>query len=315
MENMNKLNTAADDEIDLRELFAVIWQGKWIILAITALFAMVSVLYALSLPNIYKSEALLAPASEQYGAGISGQLGGLAALAGVNLGSGARVDKTALALEIVKSRDFLGRFISRRVQLQDLMAVKNWDLVSNKLHYDKEVFNEKSNVWLRKVNPPKQSIPSFLEAYKVFSERFKVSQDPSSRMVKFSFEHESPYIARDWLKLLISDLNQEMKSRDIEEAQKSIEYLKSQIDQTKIADLQSSLYSLIEEQTKTLMLANVRDEYALKIIDDAIVPEEKTSPKRALIVLLITFVGGGIATLFVLFLNLCKKGSEATRND
>ncbi|MGL4959466.1 MAG: Wzz/FepE/Etk N-terminal domain-containing protein, partial [Plesiomonas sp.] len=28
-----------DDEIDLRELFAVIWQGKWLIIAITAVFA------------------------------------------------------------------------------------------------------------------------------------------------------------------------------------------------------------------------------------------------------------------------------------
>ena len=28
-----------DDEIDLRELFSVIWRGKWIILAITAVFA------------------------------------------------------------------------------------------------------------------------------------------------------------------------------------------------------------------------------------------------------------------------------------
>ena len=57
-----------DDEIDLRELFAAIWQGKWIIIAVTAVFAVVSVFYALSLPNIYKSEVLLAPAGEQQAA-------------------------------------------------------------------------------------------------------------------------------------------------------------------------------------------------------------------------------------------------------
>ncbi|MEP8095299.1 Wzz/FepE/Etk N-terminal domain-containing protein, partial [Vibrio parahaemolyticus] len=47
------------DEIDLRELFKALWKGKWIIIATTFIFAIGSVLYALSLPNIYKADALL----------------------------------------------------------------------------------------------------------------------------------------------------------------------------------------------------------------------------------------------------------------
>ena len=43
-----------DDEIDLRELFAVLWAGKLKIIAITAIFAVASVIYALSIPNQYK---------------------------------------------------------------------------------------------------------------------------------------------------------------------------------------------------------------------------------------------------------------------
>ncbi|MEP7947325.1 Wzz/FepE/Etk N-terminal domain-containing protein, partial [Vibrio parahaemolyticus] len=44
------------DEIDLRELFKALWKGKWIIIATTFIFAIGSVLYALSLPNIYKAD-------------------------------------------------------------------------------------------------------------------------------------------------------------------------------------------------------------------------------------------------------------------
>ena len=36
-----------DDEIDLKELFGVLWAGKVLIVAITAVFAIGSVLYAL----------------------------------------------------------------------------------------------------------------------------------------------------------------------------------------------------------------------------------------------------------------------------
>ena len=74
-----------DAEIDLRELWNVIWRGKWIIIVVTAIFAVVSASYVLSLPNIYRSEALLAPTdADQNGGftGVAGQLGGLASLAG-----------------------------------------------------------------------------------------------------------------------------------------------------------------------------------------------------------------------------------------
>ena len=293
----------ADDEIDLRELFAVIWQGKWIIIAVTAVFAVASVFYALSLPNIYKSEALLAPAAEQKNAGLSGQLGGLAALAGVSLGSGAGVDKTALAIEVVKSRDFLSRFIQQRIQLQDLMAVKSWDLTTNTLQYDVDVYNPENQQWLREVKPPRQAQPSLQEAYKALSGILNISQDKATGMVKLSIEHQSPYIAQSWVQMLIADLNLEMKTRDIEEAEKSIAYLQQQINQTNIADLRSTLYSLIEEQTKTLMLANVRHEYVMKVIDSPQVSEEKFKPRRSIIVLVITFLGGLTGIIIALLIN------------
>ena len=88
--NGSVTDNIANDEIDLRELFTVIWQGKLIVIALTILFAVASVFYAISLPNVYKSEALLAPAEAQQQGGLgalAGQFGGLASLAGVNLGA------------------------------------------------------------------------------------------------------------------------------------------------------------------------------------------------------------------------------------
>ncbi len=91
------------------------------------IFAVASVFFALSKPDIYKASAILAPASSEGGGGINamaGQLGGLASFAGINLG-GVGVDKTALALEILKSRSFIEAFISKHELLVPLMAAKN----------------------------------------------------------------------------------------------------------------------------------------------------------------------------------------------
>ena len=87
MDSQSETTNEYDDEIDLRELFGVLWSGKFKIIAITAIFAVGSVFYALWIPNQYKATALLAPAQSD-GGGLSstlGQLGGLASLAGVSI--------------------------------------------------------------------------------------------------------------------------------------------------------------------------------------------------------------------------------------
>lgn len=295
-----------DDEIDLRELFAAIWQGKWIIIAVTFVFAVGSVFYALSLPNIYKAEAILVPASQDQNMRVGGQLGGLAALAGVNLGSTGG-NKTVLALEILKSRDFLGRFIEKYDLYVPVMAATGWELKSNTLLIDDSVYNEEKGEWLRVVKPPRDSKPSLLETYTDFVSLLRVSQDNETGVIRLSIEHFSPYLAKEWVDLLIKELNEEMRQRDLIEAKRSIDYLNEQIAKTNLADARVMLFSLIEEQTKTLMLANVREEYVLKTIDPAVVAELKSKPARALICIFSVLLGGMLSVLTVLVRHFSKK--------
>jgi uncharacterized protein involved in exopolysaccharide biosynthesis len=300
--NMPMQNNIADDEIDLRELFAVIWQGKWLIIAITALFAVASVVYAISQPNIYKSEALLAPAEQEGGGGLSalaGQFGGLASLAGVNLGGGSS-NKAQLAIEVLKSRQFTSDFIQKHSILPDLMAADSWNMQTNTVVYDSEIYDAQNDKWVREVDAPFKPKPSMQEAYKEFSEILAASTDKESGMVKISIEHVSPYVAQQWVEWLIQDINKTMKQRDVLEALKSTEFLTQQLEQTKIADIRAVLYKLVEEQTKTIMFAKVRDEYVFKTIDAALVPEEKFKPKRALIAILGTMLGGMLSVMIVL---------------
>ncbi|VEF25358.1 LPS O-antigen length regulator [Shewanella baltica] len=292
-----------DDEIDLRELFSVIWQGKWLIIAITVVFAIGSVVFAIMQPNIYKSEALLAPAAEEQGGGLSAlasQFGGLASLAGVNLGAKGGTDKTQLAIEVLKSRQFTSDFIQKHNILADLMAAKKWERDTDKLVYDEDDYIEATNTWVRDVELPLKPEPSTQEAYKVFSKIFSVNSDKETGMVTLSIEHLSPTVAQQWVSWLVQDINKVMKERDVSEANRSSEFLNKQIALTNVADIKTILYKLVEEQAKTIMFAEVRDEYVFKTIDPALVPEEKAKPKRALICALGTMLGGMLGVMFVL---------------
>ncbi len=299
-----------DDEIDLRELFSVIWQGKWLIIAITAVFAIGSVALALYLPNIYKSEALLAPAAEEQGGGLSAlasQFGGLASLAGVNLGGKGGTDKTQLAIEVLKSRQFTSDFIQKHNILADLMAAEKWDRDTDKLIYDEDAYNEATNTWVREVKTPFKPEPSMQEAYKEFSKIFSTNTDKETGMVTLSVEHLSPTVAGQWVTWLIEDINKVMKERDVAEANRSSEFLNKQIALTNVADIKAILYKLVEEQAKTIMFAEVRDEYVFKTIDPALAPEEKAKPKRALICVLGTMLGGMLGVMLVLVRHFMRK--------
>ena len=93
------------DEIDLRELLAVLWLGKTTILSIVFLSGLMSVLVALFLPNKYTSEALLAPRVDGGAGGMlsqmASQFGGLASLAGVNLGGLGDQGASVVAIEML----------------------------------------------------------------------------------------------------------------------------------------------------------------------------------------------------------------------
>jgi hypothetical protein len=126
-------------------------------------------------------------------------------------------------------------------------------------------------------------------------------------MIILAIEHYSPEIATQWLKWLVNDINSTMREQDKIEAQNSIDYLTKKLEETQLSDMQTVFYQLIEEQTKTIMLAEVSKEYVLKTIDPANAPEEKAKPKRALIVVLGTILGGILSVLIVLIRHFNKK--------
>lgn len=300
----------SDDEIDLAELWRAVWAGKLIIVTITIIFSVASVFYSLSLSNIYQSQALLVPAEQKSGGfgGVASQLGGLASLAGVSIGSG-QVDKTALTIQIMKSRAFIFKFIEKHKVQPELVAAIDWDRATNNLIYDPEIYDDKAKLWTRNVSPPLKPKPSLQESYRAFQKSVNITRDPTNSMVTISVQHYSPYVAQLWISWLIDAINEEMRARDLKEANNSIKFLSEKVEQTKVSDFKKILYQLIEEQTKTVMFANVRKQYALKTIDPALVPELTYGPKRVIICLVGFLFGFMLSVIFVLVRYFNKKVS------
>jgi len=153
--------------------------------------------------------------------------------------------------------------------------------------------------------------PSAQEAHKAFSEILSVSQDKQTGYITVSINHQSPTVAAQWVSWLVEDVNSAVKAQDVSEAEKSIEYLREQVTNTSLADLQAVFFDLIQSQTETVMLAEVRQEYVFKTIDPAVSPEEKSKPSRALICVLGTLLGGMLGVVIVLIRHYARSEPEA----
>lgn len=311
----SNLKTSHQDssDIDILELLTAVWRGKWIVAVACLLAGIVGVVYSMNLSNEYRSEVLLAPAEEANGGGLNalaGQFGGLASLAGVDL-AGGKSDKVSIALEILKSKSFIGEFVAKRNLKPVIMASDGWNRSSNTLVFDEEIYDANSNSWVRQVSAPLQPEPSLQEVHKKFVEdHLSVNKDKETGFVKIAVTHHSPYVAKEITTNLINDINDRMRRLDIAEAEKSIGYLTDALEKTAIADMQQIFYQLIEKQQQTKMLANVRDEYVFKVIDPAVVPEKKSGPKRALICLLLVTSAFLISCLVLIVRDQVKKSRD-----
>lgn len=308
MQNDVQNDTQYDDEIDLRELFMVLWAGKIKIIAITALFAIASVIYALSVPNQYKATALLAPAQSSGGglSGALGQLGGLASLAGVSIGGGES-SEAQIAQEIMKSWSFIESFIADNDLAVEVFAAEGWSKGSNELQINDDVYDTQNKQWLVENEAGVMGPPSSWSLFKAFSGRLAVSEDKKSGLVSVSIEYYSPQIAKQWLDMYVSAVNAHMQQRQVAKVTNNINYLQAQIEKTSIAEMREVFYTIIEEQTKNKMVAEASPEYAFVAVSPSMVPEEKSQPKRALICILGTLLGGMLSVLLVLIMHYTKK--------
>ena len=292
-----------DDEIDLLELFHVLFQGKWIIVSVTAFASIIGVYYSLSLPNIYESKSLLVPVDSS--SSITGSMGayaGLAGLAGINLPSGGE-GNSAQAIQKIKSLSFFEENILPNIFLPDLLALESWDFQSNTLTHNEDAYNKDTNTWVRGYSYPKKQIPSAQESFRAFKGHLNLSEDRKSGFISLKVKHQSPYVAKQWAELVINQVNTFYRQKDKSESEKAVVYLNQKLAMTSLSEVKVAIAELLQQHTKKLTLVEAKEFYVFEFIDPPAVPEIKSDPKRALICIISAILGGMLSILLVFIIH------------
>ena len=302
-----------DDEIDLRELFNVLLEGKWIIVYVTAFISIIGVIYSLLLPNLYESKAILVPVNSS--SGISGALGsysGLAGLAGIPIPSINAEENSVKALEKISSLSFFESNILNNIFLPDLMAMKSWSPETNTIIYDENIYDTINNTWVRSYSYPKKQIPSAQESFEVFKiKHLSLSEDKISGFITLSIKHQSPFVAKQWVELVVNEVNAFYRQKDKLESEKAVSYLNQQISMTGLSEIKEVLAQLLQEETKKLTLIEANQYYVFDYIDPPAAMEKKSEPKRALICIFSALLGGMLSLVIVLIRHYAIKQKAA----
>ena len=301
-----------DVDTDLREVFEILWKGKRLIFFTTLFFSIISIFYALSLPNIYRSEALLAPAKKEDNLMNAMQgLSGLAGLAGFSIPEGS-ASQSDQALEVLSSRSFFRDKIFPNINLPDLMADPRWDSKNNTLSYDNDLYDSKRKKWVRRVGFPFKVIPTPQESHEYFiGNVLNVDNDITTGFVTLSIDHVSPFVAKDWAELIINEINEQFRVRDHELALSSITYLNSQIALTNVVEVRQALSELLQNQMQTSMLTDANPDYVFSVLDPPVPSELKERPRRSIIVILATALGSILGALYVFIRNHLSRGNDS----
>ena len=283
-----------EDEIDLLELIRTVLQAWKTIVAIAIVCVGLAVAYALHAPNVFKAETLLAPASEEQSGTSSplGQFGGLAAMAGISIPSDSNLEQTVATLE---SRKFLSHYIKSKNLLPVLFE---------------EIWDAENQAWLVQTQ---EDEPTEQKAVGIFKSILSVVEDKKSGLISLSISWKDPAVAAEWANELVKQLNEQLREKAIADSQNRIGYLEQELAKITLQDMRAVLYNLLESEKQKAMLANVKEDFALEVIDPAVAPETREKPKRKLIVAMGGVCGGLLGIFAVFFAQFLRKLKSSSK--
>jgi uncharacterized protein involved in exopolysaccharide biosynthesis len=221
----------------------------------------------------YRAEIVFSPVNStgSLSGEIGASLGGLAALAGLNIGgAGKRADES---LEYLRSREFTRGFIERHGLMPVLFASK-WDAVNKRWHTD---------------DPP-----TIWQGVNRFSKKIRqIAEDHRTGIVTMAIIWKDRVAAAQWANAMIAEADTALRQRAIAEHTRSLDYLTSEANEAAAVEVRAAIFKTMESELKDSMLARTRDAYAFRVLDPAVVrdPHDTDSPNKPLIITVGAIVG------------------------
>lgn len=278
-EKINMPDNNSLQKIDLIELFQALWEKRYFLLKCSGISVIVGLIVAFSLPKEYETKAKLAPESSDLSKGM-GSLGGLAAIAGINLKQGAGIDAISPDLypDVVKSTPFLLELFPVQVTTKDKKLMISL--------YDYILEHQCKAWWGYVFEAPFKAIGWFIGLFSENSGKMKneivnaylltpeqagvigklqrlitVKIDKKTSTLEVAVRMQDPLISADMACVVMEKLQQYMTDYRIHKVKQDMEYTKKVYGEAQEAYYKAQkAYAAFEDANKNIISASYRTE-------------------------------------------------------
>ena len=309
MNNQENLTEySQEDEIDLRELWATIMKYKFKIAIFSVIITFVALIYALSIPNSYKSSTLLVP-QEQSKPSLGGGLAALAGMAGVSLGGGSA--DAATSLEVIP-KDY--KFNKKVIEKYGLVERISSEVQEKNMVF---AFGFGGSTASNKTESKKQDSKDedIFDTYKSLQGMVSLSTDKKTSLITLSATAPDRFLTKELVEIYLRELTSYLKQMEIKEVLKKIKFYKQELATTNDIQLKTQISNLLASLVQKRVLSNSNEFY---VVSQMIAPRvshisEKTGPKRSLILILAVIMSlmiGVFGAFFKEFLDKDRQNAQ-----
>ena len=309
-----------EDEIDLIELWSILWAGKWFIMGFTLACALMAVYVTLyKIPVTYKADTVLLPNKIESGSSLSGLMGNLSIP--INLpGKSGEIDKV---MAFLNSRTLKARLIEKYKLLP---------------RYHSDIWDSDKNRWKVK---NASATPTLAKAFQeeLLKDYFQVESHKKTGLITISWVDESPEFTKTMLERVIEELKFFLENEYETDAKRERRFVEKQLAKT-TSELEywenqvpsktmtlskikretlatQTVYTELRKQLELTKITEAKEVINFKILDTPFVPEYRYKPARTKICLLTIIVSGFFSVLLVFayqfYVNAKKRKNIGTR--
>ena len=302
-------NNELNDEIDLKDLFFILWNGKfYIILAIiiSVFFASYHLQYA---KRTYTVEYNLKPVGETKNSPNLSRFGGLASIAGIQLPTSSNNDFNIFK-ELITSTEVSEIIFENKKIIRDIFR-SEWDESLNaysripKSKIQVYVSNAKKlltgNEELKYMPPNPRRLAIFI------SQSIQISEDKDTGFLKFSSETSKPKLMLLLMVEATKASDKIMRQRYIDFSTEPLAFYKKKLSTARSREHREALAELIGQEEQKLMFASRGKYFIAEPYINPTMSLFPTAPKPKSTLTLSLVLGLFFGAIFVLIRNAIKK--------
>ena len=306
-------------EINLLSSWRIIWKRRKMIGQIMLVITILTIVVSLFMTNIYQARAVITPVAPKDSSGtglssiLSQQLGEMPGLSGIRGATNAEEIVNLLGSNILREK------VITRYNLLPVLFYEDWNAEKKcwKASEAGSILNPIT--WFSKLvsfmtpSPPnyigkkEPGIPDVWDGIRELNDLVKVNYNKKQNSIIVTGNFRDPEIAAKLVEYFLAALTDHMSSEARRVALTNMKYLESQLGATTDPFIKQRIFSLIAQQLENSMMAEVKENFAFKIIDPPKAPDRKIKPKRVQMVLIALVASLFLGLFMAFFLEYLEK--------